>query len=268
MYKGIDDGKVDRSLVDQVKTAISVGYRHLDGAEVYGTERELGLAIKESKVPRSEFFVTTKVNQSIDDLPKAINQSLQKLQLDYVDLFLIHQPFFAGGDASRLQKAWAGMEEVKASGKAKSIGVSNYKIEHLEATLQTAKVPPCVNQVEFHAYLQRSELVSWAKEKGIATAAYGPLAPLVRASPGPVDSIVQTLAKKYAVNEGEILLRWCLDKGIVAVTTSSNEQRLSDMLRICTFSMTPKEVEDISKAGAGKHYRAYFQNKFAKDDTQ
>jgi len=254
LYKKVNDGKIDRPTVDQVKTAISVGYRHLDSSEAYGTEAEVGLAIKESKVPRSEFFITTKVNQTMDDIPSAIDQSLKRLQVDHVDLFLIHKPDFAGGDPVKLQQAWAAMEEVKASGKAKSIGVSNYSREQLEATLQTAKVIPVINQIEFHAYHQRDGLVQWAREQGIATTAYAPLIPITKASPGPVDAILPGLAKKYAVNEGEILLRWVLENKCVALTTSSKEQRLSDMLRICTFDLTPKEVEDLSQAGLQKKF--------------
>lgn len=264
--KGSTNTSIDRSIVEQIKTAIKVGYRHLDGAEVYNTEAELGVAIKESKIPRNEIFLTTKVNQTMHDIPAAITTSLKKLQTDHVDLFLIHQPFFAEGDAAKLQKAWADMEAVLASGKAKSIGVSNYRQEDLEATLQTAKTLPSVNQVEFHAYLQREGLLPFQKEKGIALAAYAPLTPVTKASPGPLDPLLASLAKKYAVNEGEVLLRWVLDQGVVAVTTSSKEQRLSDMLRVCTFSLTPKEVEDISKTGLEKSFRGFWGPKYAEGD--
>lgn len=266
MMKKSTDSSLDRSIVEQISTAIKVGYRHLDGAELYNTEAELGAAMKESKIPRNEFFLTTKVNANMDDIPGTIDTSLKKLQTDHVDLFLIHQPYFAEGNAAKLQKAWAAMEAVLASGKAKSIGVSNYRQEELEATLQTAKVVPSVNQVEFHPYLQREGLLPFQKEKGIALAAFGPLTPVTRAKPGPLDPLLASLAKKYAVNEGEILLRWIMDQGVVVVTTSSKEQRLSDMLRVCTFSMTPKEVADISKTGLEKSHRAFWGAKYAEGD--
>jgi diketogulonate reductase-like aldo/keto reductase len=242
-----------------------MGYYHLDGAEVYNTEPELGKAIKECGVPREKLFVTTKVITNIADIRSAIDTSLKKLGLDYVDLYLIHAPFFAKSD-SDLQGAWKAMEDVKASGKAKSIGVSNYLQKHLEATLKTAKIPPSINQIEFHPYLQHGNLISFQKENNIAIAAYGPLTAVTRAKGGPVDAFVGPLTKKYYVSEGEIALRWCIDQDIVAITTSSKEQRLSDYLRTITFKLTPREVEDISKAGNEKHFRAFWTEKFEEDD--
>lgn len=148
LNKSEQSSSPDREVIEAVKRALKLGYNHLDAAEVYNTERETGIAIKESKIPREKLFVTTKVNHTINDIPKAIDASLKKLQLDYVDLYLIHQPFFAESDAD-LQKAWTAMETVKASGRTKSIGVSNYRIPHLEATLKVANSPPSLNQIEF-----------------------------------------------------------------------------------------------------------------------
>lgn len=265
-FKRGDESQIDRDLVESIKIAIGLGYYHLDGAEVYKTEPELGLAIKESGVDRSKLFITTKVMQSIGDPEAALKTSLKKLQVDYVDLFLIHAPYFAEGDAKKLQAAWASLEKLKEAGLAKSIGVSNYLIPDLEATLQTAKIVPSINQIEFHPYLQHAPLLAYHKKHGIATAAYGPLTAATKAKPGPVDDFLAALAKKYAVSEGEISLRWCIDQDIVAVTTSSKEQRLSDYLRAATFKLTPEEIRVIKEKGEEKHFRGFWSDKFKEDD--
>ena len=158
------------------------------------------------------------------------------------------------------------MEAVQASGLAKSIGVSNYLPEHLEAVLKTAKVKPVCNQIEFHPYLQHPKLLEFHKQNGIATTAYSPLTAATKAKPGPVDGYVEKLTKKYAVGENEIYLRWCIDQDIVPITTSSKEQRLSDYLRAMTFKLTPKEVKDINELGQQKHFRGFWAKKVSMTD--
>jgi len=178
---------------------------------------------------------------------------------------LIHSPFFAKSDAD-LQSAWAAMESVQSSGKARSIGVSNYLQKHLEATLATAAVTPSVNQIEYHPYLQHGNLVPYMKAKGIVPSAYAPLTAATKAKPGPCDTLLEAMANKYYVSPGEISLRWCIDQGIPAIITSGKEDRLQSYLRATTFKMTPKEVRDINDAGLLKHFRGFWQNKFDDND--
>ncbi|KAI9895079.1 MAG: hypothetical protein M1814_000304 [Vezdaea aestivalis] len=257
--------KLDQSLIDSVKTAIKLGYTHLDGAEVYNTELELGQAIKESGVSRSSLFVTTKVNFNFDNIPKALEVSLEKLQLDYVDLYLIHQPFWAKSDAD-LQSAWAAMEDLQRQGKAKSIGVSNYRMPEIESTLKTAKIVPAINQIEYHPYLQHENLLAASKKHGIITQAYGPLTSVAKARGGPADLVIDELAKKYGVSAGEVALRYCIDQGVVPITTSSKETRLKEYLGVLKFKLTSDEIKRISVEGNKHHFRGFWGVKFEADD--
>ena len=207
----------------------------------YGNESELGAAIKESGVPREKLYVTTKISGTEPkDTKKAFEVSLGKLQLDYVDLYLIHAPFFAKTPED-LQAKWRDLEEIHASGKAKSIGVSNFNQNQLEAILKTAKITPVINQIEYHPYLQHGNLVNFHREHNIATSAFGPLTAVVKAAPGPVDGTYKRLAEKYGVTPGEIALRWVIDQGIVALTTSASVQRLKQYQKIELFKLTRRK---------------------------
>lgn len=162
---------------------------------------------------------------------------------------------------------WAQMEAIKASGKARSIGVSNYLPEHLDVVLQTAKVPPAINQIEFHPYLQHGDLLDYHRDKKIAVSAYGPLTAVIKAKPGPLDGVYASLAHKYGVGEGDIALRWVIDQGVVAITTSSSEERLKSFLtKLPSFKLTPKEVEDIAVKGREKHFRGFWNHIFKPED--
>ncbi|KAI1408526.1 Aldo/keto reductase [Hypoxylon sp. FL1857] len=236
--------------------AIKNGYYHLDTAEAYANEAGTGAGIKASGVPREKLFVTTKVVGTINqDVAAALDESLKKLGLDYVDLYLVHVPFSAGSPEG-LQEIWRQVEAAKAAGKAKSIGVSNFEKDDLEILFKTAKVIPAINQIEYHPYLQHGDLVDFNRKHGIAISAYSPLAAITAARPGPVDEVYAELAKKYGVTENDIALRWCIDQDIVAITTSASEQRLQGYLNnTFKFKLTPQEIERISELGRQKHYQ-------------
>ncbi|KAK8026156.1 nadph-dependent alpha-keto amide [Apiospora arundinis] len=265
------DGSNDKDdeIVKLTVMAIKNGYYHLDGAEVYGNEEQLGEAIKEAGVPREKLYVVTKLDGTKkQDIPTAFATSLRKLGLDYVDLYLVHAPYLAD-TKQELQEVWRQMEAIHATGKARSIGVSNFLQPDLEAVLETAKVPPALNQIEYHPYLQHGSLVDFHRQHHIAVAAYGPLTAAIKAKPGPLDGVYDELAKKYGVTTADVALRWCIDQGIVAITTSSNEQRLQGYLnKMPSFKLTPKEVEHIAEVGKEKHYRGFWNFKFADDDRR
>jgi len=235
---------------------------------VYRNESELGAAIKASSIPREKLFITTKINGTIpQNTLHAFETSLQKLQLDYVDLYLIHAPYFTTSP-SELQAKWADMEAILASGRAKSIGVSNFMIPHLTTILETAKVKPSVNQIEYHPYLQHEypDLLAFHKTHGIMTVAYAPLTPITKARPGPLDEVLGRLAGKYGVEEGVVLLRWMVEQGVVVLTTSGKEERLRGYLGIGGLRLTGDEVEEIREVGLKKHFRGFWKDKFAPDD--
>ncbi|KAI0125012.1 aldehyde reductase 1 [Xylariales sp. AK1849] len=259
----------DEDIVKYTTMAIKNGYYHLDGAEVYGNEEELGAAIKAAGVPREKLYVVTKLSGTKkQDIQTAFTASLSKLGLEYVDLYLVHAPFLAD-TPEELQSVWAEIEAIKESGKARSIGVSNFLQEHLETILKTAKIPPALNQIEYHPYLQHGDLIPFHRKNNIAVSAYAPLSAVTKAKPGPLDGTYEKLATKYGVTEGDIALRYCLDQGVVVITTSANEQRLQGYLsKLPSFKLTPKEVDTISELGKEKHFRGFWNNKFAADDRR
>jgi diketogulonate reductase-like aldo/keto reductase len=254
LFKKSNFDKLDTTTVSYIETALSLGYTHFDGAELYNTEPEIGAAIKETGIPREELYITTKVINNIDNIPAALDASLKKLGVDHVDLYLIHSPFFTE-DKKRLQKAWKDMEAVQRSGKAKSIGVSNFLVEHLETVLEIAEIVPAINQLEYHPYLQREKVVYFAKSKGITIAAFGPLSPIRKAKGGPLDPVLEKLAKKYGVTEEAVALRWTIQTGAVAVTTSGKRERLQGYLGVLDFELSEGEVEEITRVGKTKHFR-------------
>ncbi|KAL6914134.1 hypothetical protein ACHAPO_002578 [Fusarium lateritium] len=267
LFKKDSKTGLDQHVVDITTKAIKAGYRHLDGAEVYGNEEELGQAIKAGGVPREQLYVTTKIPaEKKGSAIEAFDVSLKKLGLEYVDLYLIHGPWFAETDED-LQQRWAELEQIRESGRAKSIGVSNFLQVHLEPILKTAKVKPAINQIEYHPYLQHGDLLDFHKKHNIAVSAYGPLTPIVTAKGGPVDPLYTKLAEKYGVTESEVGLRWVIDQDIIALTTSNKVERLDGYLsKIPKFKLTQDEIVEISKLGAEKHFRGFWRNKFDEND--
>lgn len=158
------------------------------------------------------------------------------------------------------------MEAIHASGRAKSIGVSNFLQEHLEVILEKAKIVPAINQIEFHPYLQHGDLLPFCRDKGILVSAYAPLTAVTKASPGPLDPVYERLAGKYGVTAGEVALRWVVDQGVVALTTSGKEERLQQYLKMLGFRLTEDEVAEISRVGLQKHFRGFWQDRFGDDD--
>ncbi|CAK7235493.1 hypothetical protein SBRCBS47491_009311 [Sporothrix bragantina] len=249
-------------IIRYAKQAIDAGFHHLDGAESYQNEEELGAAIKASGVPRDQLFVTTKaaVHEG-ETLGESLDRSLAKLGLDYVDLYLIHQPRFAQKPEDH-QTRWAELEAAQAAGKARSIGVSNYQIEHLEALLATAKIVPAVNQIEHHPYHTQSELVAFNHKHGIAVTAYGPLVAITKGSPGPLDEVYPRLAVKYGVTTTEIALQWSIQQGVIPITTSSKADRLVGIVHnLPNLKLSEEDEAEITKVGSEKKFRGFGQRR-------
>jgi len=222
-----------------------------------------------SPIPRSKIFITTKLAYLPEDEGRSIRDclvaSLKKMNLEYVDLFLIHSPFFLGHNS--ITEAWKQIEDIQKEGLAKSIGVSNFRVKDLETLLATATVVPAVNQIEYHAFTAKSAepIVAFHKKHGIVTETYGGLMSLRRKG-SPVDEVVTKVQQRLietsgnkSISEGQVLLKWLQFKGFVAITTSSKKERLLEYLATPSLpDLTAEEVAEIDAAGfSGEHYRHY-----------
>ncbi|KXS10739.1 2,5-diketo-D-gluconate reductase-like protein A [Gonapodya prolifera JEL478] len=265
--EGNSDGHaVNRPFVDSIKTAFKLGFTHLDNALMYGNEEDAGVAIKEylaeSGKKREDIFVTTKVwTEEIADIPASLRGSLKRLGLDYVDLFLIHAPFFGSvGLAGKVTvaSAWKQMEQVKDAGLAKEIGVSNFRVSDFDEIFASKpKYTPAINQLECNPYLPQTELLAYHASHGILTASYSPLLPLVKPL-GSLPSILADIAKSHGATTGQVLLAWNLAKRNVVITTSSREERLKEYLDVGKVELTEEEVGRIDEAGKETPYREYW----------
>ena len=231
---------------EAIKHALNVGYRSIDTASAYGNERGAGKAIRECGLPREEIFLTTKVwnsDQREDRVMAAFEESLARLELDYVDLYLVHWPV-----RERYQETWKVMEEIYHSGRAKAIGVSNFQIDHLETILSNSQVVPAVNQIEFHPSLQQPELLAFCKTHNIQVEAWSPLKQGRIVS----DPVVQQIGEKYGKTAAQIVLRWDLQHGVVTIPKSSKLHRIEENGEIFDFELSPEDMQALNGLDNGE----------------
>ncbi|ABZ94866.1 Aldo/keto reductase [Leptospira biflexa serovar Patoc strain 'Patoc 1 (Ames)'] len=224
---------------DAVKSALEFGYRHIDTAAIYGNEADVGRALKESGIKRSDIFLVTKLwnaDQGYDEAQKAIDISLKKLGTDYVDMYLIHFPV-----SGKRNDSWRALEKIKGEGKARSIGVSNFMVPHLEELLKETDIIPAMNQVEYHPFLQDLELKEYCIKKGIVLEAYSPLAHGQKLE----DERITNLAKKYHKSNAQILIRWSLQNGNVVIPKSKNPIRIKENADVFDFVLSPDDMKEI-----------------------
>lgn len=283
-----EQGTIHQELVDQLVLAINLGFTHLDSAETYSTSPEVGAAIKQSGVKREDLWVTSKYATGFYDHQAesagpldALDKVLKELDTDYLDLWLIHSPFFEDyiSRGQTIKSAWAEMIEAKKSGKVRYIGVSNFAAPHIEECMEVAKGDyeyfPKFNQIECHPYLQdqTKDIQKFCRENGIIVEAYSPLAPLFRVKQDgeevtdhPMVELLPKLAAKYGKTDSQILLRYTLQKGILPITTSSKAERITQTLDIYNFELEQEDLELISKVGASYKFRGFFDKLFAEFD--
>lgn len=237
----------DGSTYKAVKDALSAGYRHIDTAVAYFNEQEVGKAIKDSGIPRDQVWVTSKLwlqDYAYEDAKKAIDLSLKKLGLDYVDLYLIHQPY------GKVDEAWKAMEEAQKAGKIRSIGVSNMTPKIWNKFVPDFDVMPAVNQVEFNPYFQQKELRKIMAENGVALEAWAPLgqgnADLFK------EPVITKMAEKYGKDAGQIILRFEHQEGVIVFPKSVHEARIKSNQDIFDFELNSAEMDQMRALDKGK----------------
>lgn len=238
------DGEV---AISSVEEAIRVGYRHIDTAAIYGNEESVGIAIKNSNIPREEIFVTSKVwntDQGYDSTLKAFDKSLRKLGLDYLDLYLIHWPvpkIFKDNWEKISIETWRAFEKLYKDGKVRAIGVSNFKPHHIQNLIDNCEIVPMVNQIQLHPGLNQEEIVKYCRENNILIEAYSPF------GTGNIFSIndLDHIAEKYNKTVAQICLRWSLQKGHLPLPKSVTPSRILENTKIFDFEIDEEDMNFI-----------------------
>ncbi|RJQ92262.1 aldo/keto reductase [Amycolatopsis panacis] len=233
--------------VKVVSTAIEAGYRSIDTATLYGNEAEVGAAVRESGIPREEFFVTTKLWNSehgYDSALRAFDRSAEALGLGVVDLYLIHWP---QPGLDRYVETWRALEQLLSDGRVRAIGVSNFGIPHLRRLLDETGVVPAVNQVELHPWLQQVPLREFHAAHGIATEAWGPLARGRMLG----EPVLTGLAAKYGKTPAQLILRWHLHNGVIAIPKSANPARMRENLAVFDFELADDDLLALAELDDG-----------------
>jgi 2,5-diketo-D-gluconate reductase A len=245
----IDPGET----ADAVRTALDVGYRHIDTAEMYQNEAGVGQGIRDAGVDRDDVFITSKLNNGFhrpDDARRAFDGTLKALGFDYVDLFLIHWPLPTLYDGDFVS-TWQTLEEFNGDGRARSIGVSNFQTAHLQRLAVETDTVPAVNQIEVHPYFANDEVRAYGRKHGIATEAWSPIAQ------GKVlgDDVVEGIADGTGKSPAQVVLRWHIQRGDIVFPKSVTPQRVKENFEIFDFELSPDDVEAISELDRGESGR-------------
>lgn len=237
---GVFKVKEGSEVVDSVKAAIKNGYKSIDTAAVYQNEEGVGQAIKEAGVPREELFITTKVwnaDQGYETTLNAFETSMEKLGLEYLDLYLIHWPV-----AGKYKETWKALEKLYKDGRVRAIGVSNFHVHHLKDLMADAEIKPMVNQVEYHPHLAQTELLEFCKAEGIQMEAWSPLKQGELLS----EPTIVEIAEKHGKSPAQIILRWDLQNGVVTIPKSIKEHRIVENADVFNFELTAEDMDCLN----------------------
>jgi diketogulonate reductase-like aldo/keto reductase len=224
-----------RECVDAVRWALELGYRHIDTAQAYGNEESVGQGLRESGVPREDVFITTKFFPAQKDPVAEIERSLERLGVDFVDLYIIHWP------EGCPTWAWPGMERALEAGHTRSIGVSNFGVDDLGKLLATATVAPVVDQVQFSPYEYRTALLDAAGEHQIALEAYSPLGTGRHLT----SDAVARIAQRHGRTPAQVLIRWCIERGIPVIPKSTHRERIAENAEVFDFALTADDIAEL-----------------------